>query len=117
MEQPVLGVDAVEVVGHLAAQEAGGDRVVGVAGDRDRAAVRVDGHEHRAGVGAVVRAGAAHDAEQPACWAPSYSAWRPRSARPSVISSAYSRSEPTGSPLASRVTTRSGERWRRASAR
>ena len=37
-----------------------------------------------------------------------YSAWRPRSARPSVISSAYSRSEPTGRPLASRVTASVG---------
>ena len=33
---------------------------------------------------------------------------RPENARPSVISSAYSRSPPTGSPLASRVTDRSG---------
>ena len=48
---------------------------------------------------------------------PPQRAWRPRSARPSVISSAYSRSEPTGRPLARRVTASSGARSRRASAR
>jgi hypothetical protein len=35
---------------------------------------------------------------------PAYNSRRPASARPSVTSSAYSRSPPTGSPLASRVT-------------
>ena len=39
------------------------------------------------------------------------------SARPSVISSAYSRSAPTGRPLASRVTATSGARSRSMSAR
>ena len=38
-----------------------------------------------------------------------YTARRPTSARPSVSSSAYSRSAPTGSPLASRVTDSSGQ--------
>ena len=40
----------------------------------------------------------------------------PANARPSVTSSAYSRSEPTGSPLASRVTVTCGARSRRPSA-
>src|SRR5918994_1850040 len=44
-------------------------------------------------------------------------AWRPRSARPGVISSAYSRSDPTGRPLARRVTATAGARSRIASAR
>jgi hypothetical protein len=46
-----------------------------------------------------------------------YSACRPLRARPSVISSAYSRSEPTGRPLARRVTATSGARSCRESAR
>ena len=45
-----------------------------------------------------------------------HSARRPASARPSVTSSAYSRSPPTGRPDASRVTVTCGERSRRPSA-
>src|SRR5438067_4343753 len=45
-----------------------------------------------------------------------YSACRPLKALPSVISSAYSRSAPTGSPLASRVTATPGARSRSRSA-
>ena len=56
-----VGVHALEVVGDLAAQEAGGDRVVGVALDARRAARGVDLDEQRAGVGAIVRAGPADD--------------------------------------------------------
>src|SRR4051794_867243 len=47
---------------------------------------------------------------------PLHTARRPASARPSVTSSAYSRSPPTGRPEASRVTTTSGARARRPSA-
>src|SRR3954470_18165009 len=45
-----------------------------------------------------------------------YRARRPASALPSVTSSAYSRSAPTGSPEASRVTATSGVRSRSAAA-
>ena len=62
LEDAVGGVDAVEVVGDLAAEEAGGDRVLGIAADADRAAVLVDRGQHRAGVRAVVRTGPLDDA-------------------------------------------------------
>ena len=61
-QQALVGVHAVEVVGDLAAQKAGRDRVLGVAGDRHRAPLRVHRGQHRAGVGAVVGAGPADDA-------------------------------------------------------
>ena len=61
VQDALIGVDAVEVVRDLSAQEADRDRMVGIPGDLDRAPV-LDGHVHRAGIGTVVRAGAAHDA-------------------------------------------------------
>ena len=102
VEDALVRVDAVEVVRHLSAQEADGDRVVGVARHLRRPAV-LDRHVHRAGVGAVVRAGPTDEAVRPMLSVLTRRkrprlAWRPRSARPSVISSAYSRSEPTGQP-------------------
>ncbi|CAB4921447.1 unannotated protein [freshwater metagenome] len=59
-QHPAGVVHPVQVVVDLHAQAAGGVRVVGVAGHLDGDAVG-DGHEHRAGVRAVVRAGAADD--------------------------------------------------------
>ena len=53
-------VGALEVAIHLGAEEALGERVVRIALDAHGAPV-LDRHEHRARVGAVVRAGAAHD--------------------------------------------------------
>src|SRR5215211_5920240 len=47
---------------------------------------------------------------------PHYSCWRPRNALPRVTSSAYSRSAPTGKPLARRVTATLGARSRSRSA-
>ena len=61
MQQPLLRVHALEVVRHLAAQEAGRDRVVGVALDARRAASGIDLDEQRAGVGTIVRACPADD--------------------------------------------------------
>ncbi len=61
MQQPLVRVDALQVVRHLAAEEPDGDRMVGVAGHLDGAPV-LHGHVHRAGVGTVVRAGGAHEA-------------------------------------------------------
>ena len=61
-QDPLLGVDAVEVVGDLAAEEAGRDRVLGVAADCHRPPAGVDRGQHRARVGAVVGAGPADDA-------------------------------------------------------
>ena len=61
VQQPVGVIRALEVAGDLRAEEAARERMVRIAGDADRAAV-LDRDEHRAGVGAVVRTGAAHDA-------------------------------------------------------
>ena len=61
LEDPVLRVDAIEVVGDLAAEEARGDRMVGVSADRHRAPRLVHRRQHRAGVGAIVWAGSAND--------------------------------------------------------
>ena len=55
-QEPLLAVDAVEVVGDLPAEEPDRDRVVGVAIHVGGAAV-LDRHVHGAGVGTVVRAG------------------------------------------------------------
>ncbi len=60
MQHALVRVRAVEVAGHLRAQHAGRGRMVGRTADGDRAAV-LDGGQQRAGVGAVVRARAAHD--------------------------------------------------------
>ena len=54
-------IRALDVAIDLRAEEAARERMLGVAGDAHRAPV-LDGDEHRAGVGAVVRTGAAHDA-------------------------------------------------------
>jgi hypothetical protein len=61
VKKAVLGVDALQVVGDLAAEEADGDRVLGIAGHVGGPPV-LDRHVHRAGVGTIVRAGAAHEA-------------------------------------------------------
>ena len=58
--QPVGRVDALDVVVDLGAQRPGRDRVVGIAGDLHRPPV-LDRHEHRARVGAVVRARGVND--------------------------------------------------------
>ena len=62
-QQALVGVHALEVVRHLAAQEPRRDRVIGVALDARRAAGGVDLDEQGAGVGTVVRAGPADDLE------------------------------------------------------
>ena len=61
MQQALVRVHALEVVRDLAAQEAGRDRVLGVARDARGAALGIDLDEQRAGVGAIVRAGPADD--------------------------------------------------------
>ena len=61
MQDSLVGVDPVEVVGHLPAQEAHGDRMVGIAGDPGCPAV-LHRHVHGAGVGTVVGAGCADQA-------------------------------------------------------
>ncbi len=62
VEKAVLTVDTVEVVRHLPAEEAGGDRMLRVSLDLRRATLPVDGDEHRACVGAIVRTGGTDDA-------------------------------------------------------
>ena len=59
MQQAAPGIHALEVVGDLGAQRAVGEGHVGRAADLHRAAVG-DRDLHRAGVGAVVRAGRTH---------------------------------------------------------
>ena len=59
VQHAVGAVDLVLVVVDLHAQPAAGERVLGVARDLGRPAV-LDGDEHGAGVGAVVRARGAH---------------------------------------------------------
>ena len=61
VQEPLRGVHALEVVGDLAAQESGGDRVFGVALDARGAARGVDRDEQGARIGTVVRAGPADD--------------------------------------------------------
>ena len=61
LQKAVAGVDAIEVVRHLAAEESARDGVLGVAADGGRPAV-LHGHVHRARVGTVVRTGSANDA-------------------------------------------------------
>ena len=58
-EQAILAVSALEVLRHLGAERAGGERMVLGALHFHRDAV-LDGDLHRAGVGAIVRAGGAH---------------------------------------------------------
>lgn len=60
MRQPLVVIGALEVAIHLRAQKASREGMVGIAGDAYRATV-ANGNEHRARIGAVVRAGAAHD--------------------------------------------------------
>src|SRR5690606_461820 len=59
VQQALVGIDALEVVRDLGAQRAVGEGHVGGAADLYRAATG-DGDLHRAGVGAIVRAGRAH---------------------------------------------------------
>jgi hypothetical protein len=61
VEDALRRVHAVEIVRHLAAQEADRDRMVGIAAHLCGAAV-LDRHVHGAGVRAVVRAGGADEA-------------------------------------------------------
>ena len=60
MQHALVGIRALEVMGDLGAQHAGGGGMVGGAANLDRAAV-LDRHLQRARVGAVVRARAADD--------------------------------------------------------
>ncbi len=122
---PVLGlsrrdqedrVGAVQGRPHLVGRAVGGRAPDLGAGDVGRAR-RVTDHQalHHAVLGQPPGHPAAHLAGRAGHG--DHRAWRPLSARPSVISSAYSRSEPTGRPLASRVTATSGARSRSESAR
>ena len=61
MQEALVRVHALEVVRHLAAQEAGRDGVIAVALDARRAAIGVDLDEQGARVGTIVRAGPADD--------------------------------------------------------
>ena len=61
MQHALVGVRALEIARDLGAQDAGGRGMVRRAADGDRAAV-LDGRQQRAGIGTIVRAGAAHDA-------------------------------------------------------
>ena len=61
MQHALVRVGPVEIARDLRAQHAAGGRMIGRAANRDRAAV-LDCRQQRAGVGTVVRAGAAHDA-------------------------------------------------------
>ena len=63
VEDAIGGVDAVEIFGHFAAEEAVGDWLRGVACHLDRAAFLVHRDQDRAGVGAVVRADGVNDAK------------------------------------------------------
>ncbi len=66
--QHALGrIGALEVMRDLRAKHAGGRRMVGGAANLDRAAV-LDGHLQRAGVGAIVRTGAADDGAGDHAW-------------------------------------------------
>jgi hypothetical protein len=64
MQQPLVRVHAVEVVGDLAAEKAVRDRVLRVAADLDGPPVLVDRDQHRAGVGAVVGTGRVNDPDR-----------------------------------------------------
>ncbi len=63
IENAVRRVDAVQIFCHLAAQESPRHRLLGVALDLHRAALAVDRHQHRARVGAIVRANGVNNAE------------------------------------------------------
>src|SRR5205814_5857600 len=57
IEHAVRVIDAFEVVGDLLTEEAAGERMVAVAAELDGSAGRgIDGDDHPAGVGAIVRA-------------------------------------------------------------
>ena len=60
VQEPIAMVGSLDVAIDLGAEKAAGERVIRVAGNAHGAPV-FDGHEHGAGVGAVVRAGAAND--------------------------------------------------------
>ncbi len=62
VQQPILGIDPRRVVGDLAAEEARGDRLVGVAFDLHGPPVGVDVDEHGARIGTVVGASPVHHA-------------------------------------------------------
>ena len=64
VEDAVGGVDAVEIFGDFAAEEALGDGLGGIAFDFDGAALLVDRDQDCAGVGAVVGADGVDDAER-----------------------------------------------------
>ncbi len=59
VQQPLRRVRPIEIPGDLRAQDAVGRRVLVGAGDPDRDAV-ANGRDERAGIGTVVRTGAAH---------------------------------------------------------
>jgi hypothetical protein len=61
LEQPILGVDAIEVVGHLSAEEAGRDRMLRIAGHVGRPALVVHRHQHRATVRTIMRTHSANN--------------------------------------------------------
>ena len=63
IENAVRRVDTIQILGHLAAQESPRHRLPGIALDLDRAALRVHRHQHRARVGAIVRADGVNDTE------------------------------------------------------
>ena len=63
IEDAVGGVDAVEILGDFAAEEALGDGLGGIAFDFDGAALLVDRDQDGAGVRAVVGADGVDDAE------------------------------------------------------
>ena len=60
VHQALAVIRAFEVAIDLRAEKAARDGMIGIAGDANRATI-ANGDEHRAGVGAVVRARAAHD--------------------------------------------------------
>src|SRR5262245_47975505 len=61
MEQPVRMIRAFDVPVHLRAEEAACERMIRIAGHFGCASVFVDGDEHRARIGAVVRTRSAND--------------------------------------------------------
>ena len=61
VEKSLGRVHTLEVVGHLPAEEAVSDRLIGIALDSHRATFAVDRHEHRASVWTVVRARRVHN--------------------------------------------------------
>ena len=60
IEQPLFVIGALEVFRDFGAQKSLGERMVAIAGDFDRPPV-LDRHQHRAGIGTIVRADGADD--------------------------------------------------------